>query len=67
MKCSCGEECDCTAIYRVTPREAPARYLRQYSCKNCGTFVCDNDGDFIRMGRIDDKGDDSHLTGGYWI
>lgn len=67
MKCSCGNDVKCTAIYRITPKGVTARYLRQYTCSDCGTFVCDDDNEFIRMGRIDDNGDDSHLTGGYWL
>lgn len=67
MKCTCGKEAKPTATYRTTPRGCVARYLRQYTCPQCGSFVCDDEDNFIRMGRIDDNGDDSHITGGYWI
>lgn len=64
-KCECGNPITLNRSYRTTP-DYP-HYLREYHCPNCGYFIMDSNGNFIRMGRIDDNGDDSHITGGYWI
>lgn len=64
-KCLCGELLDFHRSYRTTP-DYP-HYLREYRCPKCGYMIFDNNGNFIRMGRIDDNGDDSHITGGRWI
>lgn len=69
MKCSkCGSEAPQTRSYRTTP-DYP-HYLKEYHCPNCGYFIMTETKDyksFCRMGRIDDNGDDSHITGGYWL
>lgn len=65
MECSCGANVDCVRSYRTTP-DYP-HYLHEYYCPNCGYFIMDSNDSFVRMGKIDDHGDDSHITGGYWI
>lgn len=65
MNCTCGEQTDFVRSYRTTP-DYP-HYLHEYRCPKCGYFIMDSNDNFIRMGRIDDNGDDSHITGGYWI
>jgi hypothetical protein len=66
-KCECGNELNLTRIYRITPFGETARYLREYFCQNHGHMVFNDRGDFVRMGKLDKNGDDSNLTGGYWI
>ncbi len=66
--CSCGEKADCTRIYRTDPSHP--HYLKEHHCKNCGYYITTetpNWKSFTRMGRIDDGGDDSNVTGGYWL
>lgn len=66
--CTCGEKADCTRIYRTTS-DYP-HYLKEHYCKNCGYFITTETSrwkSFTRMGRIDDNGDDSEITGGYWL
>ena len=63
--CDCGEPMTLNRTYRTTP-DYP-HYLYEFHCRKHGYMVFDNNGNFIRMGRIDDHGDDSHITGGRWI
>lgn len=65
MECECGCKVDCVRSYRTTP-DYP-HYLHEYRCEKCGYFIMDSNGYFVRMGRIDDNGDDSDITGGRWI
>ena len=65
MKCSCGNDVELCRSYRTNP-DYP-HYLYEYNCPVCGFFIMDSNGNFIRMGCIDDNGDDSHITGGRWL
>ena len=71
MKCpKCNEhEAEYGRSYRTTP-DYPL-YLQEFTCKECGRIVASGNHregyTYVRDGRIDDNGDDSHITGGYWI
>ena len=57
--------------YRITPLGVRAVYLQEFTCEECGTYVARGNHRegyiYVRDGRIDDNGDDSDITGGYWI
>ena len=69
----CGKEQDLKrgSSYRTSPRGTYPQYLQEFICEDCGRYVArgnTNDGYvYVRDGRIDDNGDDSHITGGYWL
>lgn len=66
--CECGEKVHPQRQYRLTP-DYPI-YLVEYHCPTHGYYITTKTKDyemFNRMGRIDQGGDDSHITGGYWI
>ena len=60
-------DCDQVALKVRSYKVDKNYYLHEYHCKDHGFFICDNNDNFIRKGRIDDHGDDSHITGGRWI
>lgn len=66
--CECGQKVSPHRIYRLDP-DYPI-YLKEYRCPTHGYYITTETRDyasFTRMGRIDDHGDDSHITGGYWL
>ena len=74
MRChKCGKEQNLGkgALYRISPRGTYPQYLQEFICEDCGRYVArgnNDDGyDYVRDGRIDDNGDDSAITGGYWL
>ena len=70
-KCGKEQELETGALYRVSPRGAYPQYLQEFICEDCGRYVArgnSKDGySYVRDGRINDNGDDSHITGGYWL
>ena len=68
-KCNNKENVEYGQCYRITP-DYPV-YLQEFRCPKCGTVIgrgSSRDGyTYVRDGRIDDNGDDRHITGGYWI
>ncbi len=64
----CGSKVKTGRVYRTTP-DYP-HYLKEHHCPNCGTYITTETpsfASFTRMGTIDENGDDSHITGGYWL
>ena len=74
-KChKCGKEHEKLgrgSLYRTSPRGSYPQYLQEFICEDCGRYVASGNTDdgyvYVRDGRIDDNGDDSHITGGCWL